>query len=81
MTVHGVPDRNPEPGVTQLPARREPEPWLTRAELAQALHLHVTTIDRLVKEGMPSETWGLRSRRFLLSRVEAWLRERGRLAA
>lgn len=68
--------------VIGLPVRREPEDYLSRAELADALHLGLTTIDRFRKEpGFPEETWGLRTPRFLLSRVEAWLRERGSMAA
>lgn len=68
--------------VAGLPVRREPEDYLDRAELAAALRVGLTTIDRLRKEpGFPEEKWGLRTPRFLLSRVEAWLRERGTMAA
>ncbi len=34
--------------------------------------------DRLAKEGLPSETWGMRSRQFLLSEVRPWLQQRER---
>jgi excisionase family DNA binding protein len=54
----------------------EPEPYLTRQQLAALMGVHVTTIDRMVKQGMPSETWGLRSRRFRASTAIAWARER-----
>jgi predicted DNA-binding transcriptional regulator AlpA len=68
--------------VIGLPARRQPEEYLDRAELAAALKLSRTTVDRLRKEpGFPEEKWNLRTPRFLLSRVEAWLRERGSMAA
>lgn len=68
--------------VVGLPVRREPEDYLDRADLARALRLSVDTVDRLRKEpGFPEETWGLRTPRFLLSKVEAWLRERGSMAA
>lgn len=52
------------------------EQYVTRAELARIIGVHVNTIDRLVKEGMPSETWGMRARRFLPSQALAWLRSR-----
>jgi excisionase family DNA binding protein len=59
------------------------EPFLTRSELADRLGLSVDTVDRLVKQGMPSETWGIRARRFQYSAVTRWLRSRetGRMAA
>jgi hypothetical protein len=64
-------------------AQLEPpaEPYLTRQQLADRMGVSVKTVDRLVREGMPSETWGLRSRRFLASRALAWARTRGRTAA
>ena len=62
MTVHGLPVQ-------------DREEFLTRAELAAELKVHVTTIDRWRREGMPSERWGKRPRRFLRSRAVAWLRE------
>jgi phage terminase Nu1 subunit (DNA packaging protein) len=40
----------------------------------------VATVDRLVTEGMPSVTWGRRTRRFRASVAIAWAAERGRLA-
>lgn len=67
-TVHGI----------QVPAS---ERYVSRAELAEMMGVSVSTIDRLVTEGMPSETWGMRTRRFLPSRALAWARSRGANAA
>jgi excisionase family DNA binding protein len=58
-----------------------PERYLTRQQLAEVMGVSVKTIDRMVRDGMPSETWGLRSRRFLASRALAWARRRQRRAA
>jgi predicted DNA-binding transcriptional regulator AlpA len=57
------------------------ERYVTRQQLAQQMGVSVKTIDRMVRDGMPSETWGLRSRRFLASRALAWARTRQRSAA
>jgi hypothetical protein len=57
------------------------ERYVSRAELAEMMSVSVKTIDRLVSEGMPSETWGMRTRRFLPSRALAWARSRGANAA
>ncbi len=54
----------------------EPERYVTRAELADLMGVSKSTIDRWVHEGMPSETWGLRSRRLLPSAAIAWARTR-----
>jgi phage terminase Nu1 subunit (DNA packaging protein) len=40
----------------------------------------VATVDRLVTEGMPSVTWGRRTRRFRASAAIAWAAERRRVA-
>jgi excisionase family DNA binding protein len=61
--------------------RPEPEPYLTRRELAGRLHIGLTKLDELVKDGMPSHTWGMRIRRFRYSECERWLRQRERVAA
>lgn len=66
--------------VTGLPVP-EPERYVTRREMARIMGVHVNTVDRLVKEGMPSETWGMRSRRFRPSIALAWARTRGRAVA
>jgi hypothetical protein len=49
-----------------------PERYVDRRELAVIMGVHVNTIDRMVAEGMPSETWGRRTRRFLPSKAIAW---------
>lgn len=54
----------------------EPERYVGREELARIMGVSVTTVDRLVRAGMPSETWGLRARRFMPSRAVAWARGR-----
>jgi predicted DNA-binding transcriptional regulator AlpA len=64
--------------LSRLPAT---ERYLTRQQLADVMGVSVKTIDRMVRDGMPSETWGLRSRRFLASRALAWARTRQRRAA
>lgn len=55
------------------------ERWLTRAELAAHWRISLKTLDGLVGEGLPSETWGRKIRRFNLAEAEAW--RRGRAAA
>lgn len=57
------------------------ERYVSRSELAEMMGVSVSTIDRLVSEGMPSETWGMRTRRFLPSRALAWARSRRTEAA
>lgn len=53
------------------------EAYVDRAGLAEIMGLDVSTIDRMRKAGMPSETWGMRSRRFLPSAAIEWARTRG----
>jgi predicted DNA-binding transcriptional regulator AlpA len=53
------------------------ERYVSREELARMMGLSIATIDRMVREGMPSETWGRRARRFLPSRAFAWARSQG----
>jgi excisionase family DNA binding protein len=64
-----------------FPAPAPTERYLTRQQLAELMGVHVSTIDRMVRDGMPSETWGRRSRRFLASRALAWARAQERTAA
>jgi hypothetical protein len=53
------------------------ERWLTRHELAERWRISLKTLDALVRdEGLPSETWGRRMRRFNLVEAEAWRRGR-----
>lgn len=59
----------------------EPERYVNRAELAERMGVSVRTIERFVEAGMPSETWGLRARRFKPSVCLAWARSRERSAA
>lgn len=61
------------PGFVQPP----PERYVDRRELAVIMGVHVNTIDRMVNEGLPSETWGRRTRRFLPSQAIAWARAQG----
>lgn len=59
-----------------FPKQDEPEQIFTRATLAAYLHVSTKTVDRYVKDGMPSELWGPRTRRFRLADVNPWLRKR-----
>lgn len=59
-----------------LTFRPPPERFVNAEELARILGVGRRTIAKLVNEGLPSETWGLRSRRFLPSECISWLRER-----
>ena len=68
----GVP---PPSNVVPFPARPGCEPWLTTAQLAQTLAMSERWIAYRTAEGMPSMLFG-RSRRFRISEVEKWLRER-----
>ena len=66
-------DRQRPPGEGEHVER---ERYVRRGELAAIMGVSVTTVDRLVRAGMPSETWGLRERRLRASR--AVVRARGR---
>ena len=55
--------------------RRGWEPWLTKKQLAAHLGFSTRWIELRVNEGMPSTPFGGR-RRFHLSEVEAWIKER-----
>ena len=66
--------------VTGLPAAST-EPFLTRRELADLMHVSLSTLDEMVREGMPSVTWGRRTRRFRASAAIAWAQARERAAA
>ena len=52
------------------------ERYIDARELAEAMGVSLSTITRWTRAGAPSETWGIRVRRYRLSEVEAWLRER-----
>jgi len=46
--------------------------------MAAILGVSLATLDRFVADGLPSETWGRRTRRFLPSQAITWLQEHGR---
>jgi hypothetical protein len=53
------------------------ERYVDARELADLMGVSTKTIERLRKQGMPSETWGLRhTRRYLPSQCIAWARGR-----
>lgn len=52
------------------------ERYVAAGELASIMGISQRTVKRWVAEGMPSETWGLRTRRFLPSECVAWARGR-----
>jgi excisionase family DNA binding protein len=54
------------------------ERYVSRIELAEILGVSLATVDRMVAEGMPSVTWGRRTRRFRPSVAIAWAEDRGR---
>lgn len=54
----------------------ESERYVTRHQLAILMGVSIATVDRMVSEGMPSETWGVRARRFRPSLALAWARSR-----
>jgi predicted DNA-binding transcriptional regulator AlpA len=54
------------------------EPWISRRELAQHLGVCLKTVDNLTHEMPDGATLKLgKSRRYRLSAVERWLKERG----
>lgn len=55
-----------------------PERYVTRRELATLMGVSIDTVDRLVSDGMPSVTWGRRTRRFRASVAIAWAAARER---
>jgi hypothetical protein len=62
-------------------ATAETERYVCRAEIALMMGVSVATIDRMVADGMPSVTWGRRTRRFKPSAALAWaLAQSGRAA-
>jgi phage terminase Nu1 subunit (DNA packaging protein) len=69
---------------TRLPAGKAhllvPERYIARAELAAIMGVSLATVDRMVAEGMPSVTWGRRTRRFRPSAAISWASERRRAA-
>jgi phage terminase Nu1 subunit (DNA packaging protein) len=64
--------------MTVLPfPSQDPERYVSRMELAEIMGVSVDTIDRLRKAGMPSYTWGMRTRRFLASEATRWASQHG----
>lgn len=57
--------------VSALPVL-EPERFISRVELAERMGVSVATVDRMVRDGMPSVTWGRRTRRFRASVAIQW---------
>lgn len=55
----------------------ERERYVDRRRLAELMGVSVSAVDRMVRAGMPSETWGMRARRFRPSAALAWAREQG----
>jgi hypothetical protein len=53
------------------------ESYVTRKEMAQILGVKLTTLDKFVREGIPSETWGTHKRFFLPSAALRWAKKRG----
>jgi len=62
-----------EAKVVGLPVRDD-EQYVTVEQLGRQMGVSKSTIYRWMREGMPSETWGIRARRFLPSRCMAWRR-------
>jgi hypothetical protein len=61
-------------------AGEAPERYVCRAELAAIMAVSLATVDRMVAEGMPSVTWGRRTRRFRPSIAIGWAADRGNTA-
>ncbi|HTC59387.1 MAG TPA: hypothetical protein VK691_04630 [Solirubrobacteraceae bacterium] len=61
-------------------AGQSPERYVGRRELAEIMGVSLATVDRMVGEGMPSVTWGRRTRRFRPSAAISWASERRRVA-
>jgi hypothetical protein len=56
---------------------RELEAYVDRRRLAAIMGVSESTITRLLRDGMPSDTWGMtRTRRYLPSTCIAWARAR-----
>ena len=70
--------------VRVFPRRGEFEPWISKRQLAQHWGCSTRTIERLVREGLPSrppEQSANGRRMFHLSRCERWLEQRDREAS
>jgi phage terminase Nu1 subunit (DNA packaging protein) len=58
--------------VTAPPTER----YVTASELAELMGVSIRTVKAWTRDGMPSETWGMRARRYLPSEAIAWARAR-----
>jgi hypothetical protein len=77
----GVRRQNPNPETRAAAVQPVgPERYVARAELAAIMGVSLATVDRMVAEGMPSVTWGRRTRRFRPSAAISWALERERAA-
>jgi hypothetical protein len=78
LTVNKSMER--DPCSDEKRAHRSPEPYVCRREMAEIMGVSLATVDRLVAEGMPSVTWGRRTRRFRPSAAISWATARERAA-
>jgi phage terminase Nu1 subunit (DNA packaging protein) len=64
--------------VRDRPSAVEPsERYVDANELAMYMGVSLSTVKRWVRDGMPSETWGMsRTRRYLPSQCIEWARSR-----
>jgi hypothetical protein len=62
------------------PGATDVERYVSRRELASIMGVSLATVDRMVAEGLPSVTWGRRTRRFKPSMAISWATERGTAA-
>jgi hypothetical protein len=79
LTVNNSMERHPY-SRGDTPAGQWPEHYVGRRELAEIMGVSLATVDRMVGEGMPSVTWGRRTRRFRPSAAISWASERRRVA-
>jgi phage terminase Nu1 subunit (DNA packaging protein) len=56
------------------------ERYVTARELAELMGVSLRTVKRLTAAGMPSETWGMRARRYLPSQAMAWASAQARIS-
>jgi hypothetical protein len=66
-------DRHGATPVVSTPAL---ESYVTAGELAELMGVSVRTVRAWTSAGMPSESWGMRVRRYLPSESMAWARTR-----
>lgn len=57
------------------------ERYVSRLEIAEIMGVSPRTIDRWCGEGLPHETWGMRTKKFRASEVVEWARNRARRAS